>query len=218
MKTNQEYKNAALAALKGNWAPAVVATIVYLVIAIAISGGQSGVEMLLPSTPAVLGSVFGAGLLLSFLVLYPMEIGYANSTRVLYEDGDNKLTANIFNIGFKNYLHNVWGYFLMMVFVLLWSLLLFIPGIIMAFAYAMTPYILVENPEMKAIDAIRKSRSMMKGHKFDLFYLELSFIGWILLCILTLGIGLLWLLPYMETSIAAFYNDLKAESEAAVMQ
>ena len=213
MKTNQEYKNAALAALKGNWAPAVVATIVYLVIALAISGGQSGVEMLLPSTPAVLGSVFGVGLLLSFLVLYPMEIGYANSTRVLYEDGDNKLTANIFNIGFKNYLHNVWGYFLMMVFVLLWSLLLFIPGIIMAFAYAMTPYILVENPEMKAIDAIRKSRSMMKGHKFDLFYLELSFIGWILLCILTLGIGLLWLVPYMETSIAAFYNDLKVEAE-----
>ena len=217
MKTNQEYKNAALAALKGNWAPAVVATIVYLVIAIAISGGQSGVEMLLPSTPAVLGSVFGAGLLLSFLVLYPMEIGYANSTRVLYEDGDNKLTANIFNIGFKNYLHNVWGYFLMMVFVLLWSLLLFIPGIIMAFAYAMTPYILVENPEMKAIDAIRKSRSMMKGHKFDLFYLELSFIGWILLCILTLGIGLLWLLPYMETSIAAFYNDLKVEAETGAV-
>ena len=217
MKTNQEYKNAALAALKGNWAPAVVATIVYLVIALAISGGQSGVEMLLPSTPAVLGSVFGAGLLLSFLVLYPMEIGYANSTRVLYEDGDNKLTANIFNIGFKNYLHNVWGYFLMMVFVLLWSLLLFIPGIIMAFAYAMTPYILVENPEMKAIDAIRKSRSMMKGHKFDLFYLELSFIGWILLSILTLGIGLLWLVPYMETSIAAFYNDLKVEAETGAV-
>lgn len=217
MKTNQEYKNAALAALKGNWAPAVVATIVYLVIALAISGGQSGVEMLLPSTPAVLGSVFGVGLLLSFLVLYPMEIGYANSTRVLYEDGDNKLTANIFNIGFKNYLHNVWGYFLMMVFVLLWSLLLFIPGIIMAFAYAMTPYILVENPEMKAIDAIRKSRSMMKGHKFDLFYLELSFIGWILLCILTLGIGLLWLVPYMETSIAAFYNDLKVEAETGAV-
>lgn len=217
MKTNQEYKNAALAALKGNWAPAVVATIVYLVIVLAISGGQSGVEMLLPSTPAVLGSVFGAGLLLSILVLYPMEIGYANSTRVLYEDGDNKLTSNIFNIGFKNYLHNVWGYFLMMVFVLLWSLLLFIPGIIMAFAYAMTPYILVENPEMKAIDAIRKSRSMMKGHKFDLFYLELSFIGWILLSILTLGIGLLWLVPYMETSIAAFYNDLKVEAETGAV-
>lgn len=213
MKTNQEYKNAALSALKGNWAPAVVATIVYFVIALAISGGQSATELFLPTTPAVIGSVFSAGLLLSIFVLLPLEIGYANTTRVLYENGDTKLTANIFNLGFKNYLHNVWGYLLMTIFVLLWALLLFIPGIIMAFAYAMTPYILVDNPEMKAIDAIRKSRSMMKGHKFDLFYLELSFIGWILLSILTLGIGLIWLVPYMETTIAAFYNDLKAEAE-----
>ena len=217
MKTNQEYKDAALASLKGNWAPAVVATIVYIVIAFAISGGQSGAEMLLPSTPATLGYVAGAGLLLSIFVLFPLEVGYANSTKALYENGDNKLTANIFNLGFKNYFHNIWGYLLMTIFVLLWSLLLFIPGIIMAFAYAMTPYILVDNPEMKAIDAIRKSRSMMKGHKFDLFYLELSFIGWIILSILTLGIGLLWLVPYMQTTIAAFYNDLKVEAETGTV-
>lgn len=217
MRTNQEYKNAALAALKGNWAPAVVATIVFFAIAMAISGGQSGLQFVLPLTPGALEAILGAGMVLSFLVIGPLEIGYYNSTRVLYENGDNNLTANIFNLGFKNYLHNVWGYFLMVIFILLWTCLLFIPGIIMAFAYAMTPYILVDNPEMKAIDAIRKSRSMMKGHKFDFFYLGLSFIGWILLSILTLGIGLLWLIPYMQTSMAAFYNDLKMEAETGTV-
>lgn len=217
MRTNQEYKNAALAALKGNWAPAVVATIVFFAIAMAISGGQSGLQFVLPLTPGALEAILGAGMVLSFLVIGPLEIGYYNSTRALYENGDNNLTANIFNLGFKNYLHNVWGYFLMVIFILLWTCLLFIPGIIMAFAYAMTPYILVDNPEMKAIDAIRKSRSMMKGHKFDFFYLGLSFIGWILLSILTLGIGLLWLIPYMQTSMAAFYNDLKMEAETGTV-
>ena len=217
MRTNQEYKNAALAALKGNWAPAVVATIVFFAIAMAISGGQSGLQFVLPLTPGALEAILGAGMVLSFLVIGPLEIGYYNSTRVLYENGDNNLTTNIFNLGFKNYIHNVWGYFLMVIFILLWTCLLFIPGIIMAFAYAMTPYILVDNPEMKAIDAIRKSRSMMKGHKFDLFFLELSFIGWILLSILTLGIGLLWLVPYMQASIAAFYNDLKMEAETGTV-
>lgn len=217
MKTNQEYKDAALSALKGNWAPAVVATIVFFAIALAVSGGQSGLQLVLPLTPGALGAVFGAGMVLSILVTGPLEIGYYNSTKVLYENGDNNLTSNIFNLGFKNYLHNVWGYLLMAIKILLWTLLLFIPGIIKAFAYAMTPFILVENPEMKAIDAIHKSQDMMRGHKFDLFYLELSFIGWIILSILTLGIGLLWLVPYMQTAIAAFYNDLKVEAETGTV-
>lgn len=213
MKTNQEYKDAALSALKGNWAPAVVATIVFFAIGLTITGGQSLSEAWLPLTPGVLGTVFGASLLLTILVVGPLEIGYYNSTKALYEDGDSALTRNIFNLGFKNYIHNVWGYLLMCIKIFLWCLLFFIPGIIKAFAYAMTPFILVENPEMKAIDAIHKSQELMKGHKFDLFYLELSFIGWILLGILTLGIGYLWLLPYMQTSIAAFYDDLKTEAE-----
>ena len=93
------------------------------------------------------------------------------------------------------------------------ALLFIIPGIIKAFSYAMTPYILEENPELSANDAIDHSRAMMKGHKFDLFWLYLSFIGWFILCILTLGIGFLWLTPYMETSVAAFYEDVKADYE-----
>lgn len=217
MKTNQEYKNAALAALKGSWAPAVVASIVFILTIFAISGSTSFAPALVVS-PGIIAGITGASFLLSFLVVYPLECGYYNSFKVLYEEGDNKLTQNMFKLGFTNWLHIVLGYFLMMLIVLLFTLLLIIPGIVMGFAYAMTPFILVEQPETKVTDALRKSREMMKGHKFDLFFLELSFIGWILLCIITLGIGLFWLLPYMQTTIAAFYNDLKAESEAAVMQ
>lgn len=216
MKSNQEYKNAALAALRGNWAPAVVATIVFLVIVVSISGCGSLVQMSLVAVGALL-MLAGAELLLSFLIVGPIEVGYLNSFRVLYENGDNKLTRNIFSLGFTNWLHIVWGYFLMSLLIVLWSFLFLIPGIIMAFAYFLTPYILVENPEMKVSDALRKSRMMMKGHKFDLFYLELSFIGWILLGILTLGIGYLWLIPYMYTTVAAFYNDLKVEAETGTV-
>ena len=99
------------------------------------------------------------------------------------------------------------------IFIFLWSLLLIVPGIVKAYAYAMTPYILVERPELSVNEAIGLSRRMMKGRKFDLFYLHLSFIGWALLCILTLGIGFLWLYPYMMTAQAAFYCDVKADYE-----
>ena len=75
----------------------------------------------------------------------------------------------------------------------------------------MTPYILEDNPELGAVDAIHRSRMMMRGHKFDLFWLYLSFIGWFLLSLLTLGIGFLWLVPYMETAQAAFYEEVKAD-------
>ena len=99
----------------------------------------------------------------------------------------------------------------MYIFIALWSLLLIIPGIVKSLSYAMTPYILEENPELSANEAIDRSRAMMRGHKYDLLWLYLSFIGWFLLSFLTLGIGLLWLIPYVETAQAAFYEDVKAD-------
>lgn len=77
----------------------------------------------------------------------------------------------------------------------------------------MTVYVLKDEPELKYNAAIEKSMAMMRGHKFDLFYLQLTFIGWALLCILTLGIGFLWLGPYMASSSAHFYQEVKAEYE-----
>jgi len=74
-------------------------------------------------------------------------------------------------------------------------------------------YILNDNPTLGAMDALKASKQMMKGYKWKLFCLQLSFIGWCLLSIFTLFIGLLWLIPYIQASIAAFYQNLKDASE-----
>jgi uncharacterized membrane protein len=211
MKTNQEYKNEALAALKGKWAPAVLCAVVYFLIAGGVSLSTEVVDE--SSATGVLMTAGFAAMILSLLVAYPLGVGYYNVHKDLLLGGDDKMTANTFRIGFTRWAHNVWGMFLMTVFILLWSILLFIPGIIKAFAYALTPYILVERPELSANEAIDLSKAMMKGHKFDLFWLGLSFIGWGVLTILTAGIGIFWLMPYMYTAYAAFYQDVKAEYE-----
>lgn len=98
---------------------------------------------------------------------------------------------------------------LMYIFTFLWSLLLIIPGIIKAYSYSMTYYILLDDENITGSDAIKKSQEMMQGHKRELFLQDLSFIGWILLSILTFGILLIWLNPYMELSRAVFYERLK---------
>ena len=103
--------------------------------------------------------------------------------------------------------------FLSGLFVFLWSLLLIIPGIIKAFAYSQAMYIIAENPEMNAMDALKRSEEMMKGHKMELFMLGLSFIGWILLGMLTLGLLYIWLLPYMSATMAIFYNNIKPAAQ-----
>jgi len=98
------------------------------------------------------------------------------------------------------------------IYTFLWMLLFIFPGIYASYGYAMTPYILLENPEMTANEAITESKKLMDGNRWRLFCLEISFFGWMLLCALfTLGIGIFWLSPYMEASYAAFYREIKAE-------
>ena len=246
MKTNTEYKNAALAALKGNWAKAVLATVVYAVIMYIAMGpylyhssvmraymmenagamypgsfSQSmSMGLALAQDPEFMAmsqkanGYFALFILLSIFIIWPFSVGMLNAFRRLLTGGENDILGNSFKIATQNYWHKVWGMFLMFFFFFLWSLLFIIPGIIKLFSYAMTPYILEEHPELSANDAIDRSRAMMKGHKFDLFWLLLSFIGWFILTLLTLGIGGLWLQPYMQTSVAGFYEDVKADYEA----
>ena len=80
----------------------------------------------------------------------------------------------------------------------------------------MTLYILAENPELTAGDALKKSKAMMRGNRWRLFCLSLSFIGWDMLCVLTLGVGSVWLVPYKQAALAAFYRDI-SQSEATVL-
>ena len=95
------------------------------------------------------------------------------------------------------------------IFTALWSLLLIIPGIIASYRYRMAMYIIHDDPEVGIMEAIRKSKQMMVGHKMDLFVLDLSFIGWYLLSVITLGIATLYVGPYVAATQAAFYDSIQ---------
>lgn len=237
MKNNQEFKSEALAALRGNWGKAVLATLVYVVLVCLVSAPASyqsvKMQSYMQENVGPHASIYDMAAmmqdpayqllskrtngyssltsLVSILLVMPLSLGYANAMRRLLVSGENDLVSNTFRIAFSNYWHKVWGLLWMTILTFLWSLLLLIPGLIKAFSYAMTPFILEDNPELSGVEAIHRSRMMMKGHKFDLFWLWLSFIGWFLLSILTCGIGFLWLVPYMETAQAAFYEEVKAD-------
>lgn len=213
---NQDYKNSALDALKGSWPESIVTAIVYFAIAAvctAPSALQGNGSDLLWVSPVLFVAASGSTILLSLLFLSPLQVGYYNTFKRLHREGDTGLVGNLFSQGFGNWGHIVLGQLLMGIFIFLWSLLLIVPGIIKAYSYAMTPYILVDRPELSVRDAIRLSGRMMSGRKLDLFCLHLSFIGWMLLCILTLGIGILFLSPYMMTTQAAFYQDVRSDYE-----
>lgn len=210
MKSNQYYKNEALSALRGNWANALVATIILVALALFFSSNDAINSYY---QRIVINPFIGYSLsFISLFVLLPLAAGYSNSMRVLLETGDNRLTNNSFSLAFGNWLHVVWGMILSTIYIFLWTLLLIIPGLIKSYSYALTPYILVEHPEMSANEAIEESMRLMDGHKFDLFYLQLSFIGWAILSILSLGLGIFWLIPYQMTAQAAFYRDIKNEA------
>jgi uncharacterized membrane protein len=103
-------------------------------------------------------------------------------------------------------------------FILLWALLLVIPGLIASLRYSQSIYIKVDNPEMKASEVINHSKAMMHGQKWKYVLMHLSFIGWFLLCIPTLGIGLLWLMPYIYATQASFYEDLRLRYQEQQVQ
>lgn len=88
------------------------------------------------------------------------------------------------------------------------TLFFIIPGILAIYSYAMTSYVLAENPEMTAREAMARSKEIMHGNRFRLFCLEISFFGWAILCTLTAGIGNLWLVPYQQAATAAFYREV----------
>lgn len=111
--------------------------------------------------------------------------------------------------GFSNYGNALLLQILTGVFTLLWSLLFIVPGIIKMISYSMAPYILAENPEISALEAINLSKRMTDGHKWELFTLYLSFFWWIMLCVVTFGVAVIYVGPYMEATVANFYIQLK---------
>ena len=203
MDSITNYKNRALSALENKWGNFVAITFVYGFI-IGITQILSGDK----DSPAILHLI---GLVL-FILALPLTWGF--QTLFLGAVRGGEATAKDMFEGYNKELFSrvLTTTLLYYVYVFLWSLLLLIPGCIKAYSYAMTPYILKDNPEMKNNAAIEESMRMMDGHKLELFLLDLSFIGWALLSLLTCGIGFLWLTPYMNMARVNFYEDLKKAS------
>ena len=196
MRTNKELRSQALAGLKGNWGPAVLLSLIYLAI--------SGLSSVVP----------GGSLLVAFLVSLPLSVGIYEAFRKLVIGEKVQLVEYSFDLGFNGWKHNVAVMGLSAIYTFLWTLLLVVPGVIKSLSYALTPYIAAEKPELSANETIELSMKMMDGHKMDLFVIWLGFIVLSILCVFTLCIGYLWLLPYMYAKMAAFYEDVKAEYES----
>lgn len=185
----RDFRAKAWAACKGNWGVAILSIII-----VGIIGGICGV------IPAV-------GSLITLVITGPLTLGLTIVFSNLIK-GEKAEIANVFD-GFKNFVNSFLLYILNGIFTALWSLLFVIPGIVMSYAYSMSFYILKDNPELSANEARKQSIEMMRGNKWRLFCLDLSFIGWSLLSMLTFGILMLWVTPVMQASHAAFYESLK---------
>ena len=148
--------------------------------------------------------------------MWPLDIGYSQASLRFHRGEKNEFVSNIFEV-FNLYWRNLGLVALKAVYIFLWTLLLIVPGIVMSYAYEMAYFIRLDHPEWDAADCIRASKQMMKGYKWKLFVLDLSFIGWILLSIISLGIGSLWVIPWIQVSHAHFYEELKRIKGDAIL-
>ncbi len=204
--------------LAGNWLLSVGVTFVAGLLGGLITGAGGSInikldEHMVRELPRivmvylkVVGSVAGILGFINFIIGGTIQLGY---TQYLLKQHDkaNFEFADLFS-QFHRFGQGFAQAFLRGLYTFLWALLFIIPGIVKSFSYAMTPFIMAENPDMTASEAITASRQMMDGHKGELFWLNLTFIGWSILSAFTLFIGNLFLTPYMNAAYAAFYKDL----------
>lgn len=209
MKTASDYRAAARESLDEQWHSSALMTLIILVLASIFSVSP----MLFADNIQGTLVADSAGTLISILLVGPLEYAMFN---VILLINRKRLEDVPVIVMFKDSKTD-WGRYvvalvLQMIIITLISIpTLGIGGIIFAYAYKMVPFLLHDYPELTAKEALKLSREMMKGYKWDLFVLDLTFIGWAFLCILTLGIGVLWLAPYIYSAEAHFYDDLKAE-------
>ena len=173
-----------------------------------ISDGYYSFEHYLP---VILTFVFFAGVLalaLRIFLLRPLEVG---CRRYFLEDIIRPAELDCLKAGFSgNYRNVVWVMFCRDIFIFLWTLLLIVPGIVKSYEYRMVPYVLAENPDLSREEAFALSKRMMDGDKMNAFILDLSFIGWAILTILTCGlVGIFYYQPYLALTDAALYQTLK---------
>lgn len=232
MKYAADFRKLAREALKGHWGIAVLAGLVASLLGavdfggpelnIHIDNGRFSMGLNIagqtvvstdgwhPVLTGVLPWAIGisAAVTVGLLILGSViKLGYARFNLDLIDRQEQPQTGKLFSY-FPWFTTAVAAQLWQTLFVFLWSLLLVIPGIIASYSYAMTQYILAENPELSAREAIARSKQLMYGNRGRLFCLHLSFIGWGILCAFTFGIGNLWLTPYAQAAEAAFYREI----------
>ena len=202
MGSNQFYKNKALASLEGKWSTAIIATLIYLLLSVGVDW-----TVTIPMGNNMTMS-YGTSAIWTLICL-PLSWGFANFFLRLIRNEDISY-GHLFD-GYKDFVRVFLAEFCMGLLICIGFVLLIVPGIILAAGFVMTDFIMKDDPEIDALDAIKKSWKMTDGHKGELVCLFLSFLGWMILSTLTLGIGFLFLYPYMQTALAHAYEDLKAE-------
>ena len=205
--------------LKGNYWPAVgVAFVAAIFGALMVNGGSYSLNIekrateLFGNLPKIVKTYLmiaagGAGALslVNLILGGVVQLGYA---QYLLKQQDREICSiqDLFS-QFDRFGQGFLQLFLRNLYTFLWGLLFLIPGLIKSFAYAMTPFLMAEDPTLTANEAIKLSQEKMRGHKGELFCLGLSFFGWAVLAVLTGGIGEIFLNPYINAAYAAFYRD-----------
>ena len=203
MKTFYEYRAQAREALQNRWGEAAIASLIILVAAIIIS------------IPSFMAEWAGSITTVLSVLILPLQYAYYISLLECTRGGEEELTRftlqYAINHAYANTRFLVAGLLIMLISMVLAIFTLGIGAIIVNYMYSMVPYLLHDYPELTPREAMKISREMMSGQKWNLFVLDLTFIGWILLSILTAGIGMIFVEPYMSTTRAAYYEDLKSE-------
>ena len=221
MATRQEIKKAAReqlgnAIFSDKWLMMLLVFLVYGIIYGVFGGSNTGYR----DEISFLDGIFSlVGAIVWIILAGPFAYSVARITTKAART-NNKAEFKDLGIGFNECMSDaIFLNFMRSLFTVLWSLLFIIPGIIKSYAYSMAMYIQQDQDNKDWNFCLKKSMEMMKGHKWDLFVLDLSFIGWYLVGLLCLGVGTLWVTPYHEMARANFYLELlKLNGEEVIIE
>lgn len=225
MLTRAELKQRAKDSMSAASTHPVLITLVFILVVFAASGVLSFISTIITSAIGITTSIatmdseipaFGAMFavlpisiivsILSFGISCVLQTGYTSYTLKTIRRQDSGL-EELFAF-FKACVKLFGLYFFVQLFIMLWTCLFFFPGIIAAYRYRMAVYLYLDHPEKGIFECISESKQMMVGHKFELFVLDLSFILWGLLCMVTCGIAALYVTPYVQLTNSVYYDNL----------
>lgn len=244
MRYAADFRSIARDALRGRWVVAVIAGVIAALLGGLSSGGPEvnlefgdngasvnleianqtifsltegipeGLKAFLVGSAALIIIVALVVAVVMFVVGGVVGVGYAQFNLDLVDRQPDIQLSTLFG-HFSHWKGIACANLIRSLYVLLWSLLLIVPGIVASYSCAMTNYILAENPDMPASEAVGLSKAIMQGNRWRLFCLQCSFIGWSILCAFTFGIGNFVLTPYVQAATAAFYREVSGTEHMA---